>query len=143
MKLAYFLRAIGLKSLNYLVHNHHKPEKPKYVIQTSFWIALSRCAVHLVPMTVFAWLLFINYNVVYIGSGFSVRNKYDNLYLAFFQVAAKLQEILCVASLATVLLQILRDDLLYGNGIPLGLLSSHLWFSQPISLLSPEYLTAA
>lgn len=141
VKLAYFLRAIGFRSLNYLVENRHELEEPKPALQVSFWLSPSRCAVHLVPITVFAWLLLLNYRVFYIGPGFSV-NKYDQVYLALFQIAAKLQELFCLASLATLLLEILRYYLLDDSGMPLGLLSSHIWFMQPSSLLSPEYLTA-
>ena len=94
-------------------------------------------------MIVFALLVRVNCKTKYIGPGFTVGDRYDNLYLTLFQVAAKLQEILCLASLSTILLQLLRHDLLYGDGTPLGLLSSHLWFSQPSSIVSPEYFAAA
>jgi hypothetical protein len=142
-KPAYLLRAIGLRSINHLTRNRHDPEKPKVVLLKSFWIALSRCAVHLAPMLVFVLVSFVNCKSVYIGPGLSVDDRYDSVYLTLFQVAAKLQEILCLASLSTILLQLLRYDLLNGYGTPLGLVSSHLWFSQPTSLISPEYLAAA
>lgn len=132
-----------MRLLNNLGRNLHEPEKPKVVLHKSFWIALSRCAVHLVPTFNFVWPLFLNYRTAYLGPGLSSNQRYDALYLALFQVAAKIQEMLCLASLGTVLLQVLRHDLLHGNGVPLGLFASHLWFQQPNSLLNPEYLAAA
>lgn len=141
--LAWLFRAIGLRSLNHIQKARKEPEEAKEVLQKSFWIAFSRCAVHLAPMLVFVLLLMVNYKTVFIGSGFSINDEYDAVYLALFQVAAKLQEIVCIASLSTILLQILRADLLHGDGTPLGLLSSHLWFPQPNSLLLPEYLSVA
>ena len=141
-KLRYLLRAFGLRALNCFTLLRHEPEHPKHVLQTSFWIALSRCAVHLTPITVFILLSYVNLKTVYIGPGFSVNDRYDSVYLTFFQVAAKTQELFCLASMGTILLQLLRHDMLYGYGTPLGLVSVHLSFSQPSSLLSPDYLAA-
>ncbi|MCJ1307797.1 hypothetical protein MMC25_001445 [Agyrium rufum] len=88
-------------------------------------------------------LLSVNFHGVFIGAGLTVNDKYDNVDLALIQVAAKIQEMLCIASLSTILLHILREDLLHGKGTLFGLVSSHLWFANPNSLLLPEYLAAA
>ena len=133
-------RAVGLRVLDLLKRGTGN-EGAKPVMRKSFWIALSRCGVHLVPILVFSWLLTVNYKTVYFSPGFSVLDRYDAFYLALFQIAAKCQELFCIASLSTVLLEILRHELLHGGGIPLGLLPSHLWFNQASSLLSPEFLT--
>lgn len=112
------------------------------VLQRSFWIALSRCAVQLIPMLVFCWLLILRYRIVYFGPGFSVGDHCDAFYLALLKIAAKIQELLCLASLGTVLLDALRHELLSGSGVTLGLLPSYLWFSQASYVISPEFLTA-
>ncbi len=139
-QLSYLSRSAGLRALNYIKQKQHEPEQAKAVLQKSFWIALSRCAVHLAPMTVFILLSYVNLKTTYIGPGLSVKDRYDGAYFALFQVAAKIQELLCLASMGTILLDVLRHDMLYGNGTPLGLVSAHIWFSQPSSLLSPDYL---
>ncbi|KAL8786377.1 MAG: hypothetical protein Q9213_002793 [Squamulea squamosa] len=78
---------------------------------------------------------------MYIGPGFSFSRS-DGYYLALFQVAAKLLEITCVASLTTVVLQVLRHDL-QKDGVPFGLVGSGLFFSQANYLWSPEVFVGA
>src|ERR1700712_4723790 len=68
------------------------PEKPKAALQQSVWVALSRCLIHIVPVTASGFLLWINYHHYYIGSGFSYQQEKDNVYLALYQVASKLEE---------------------------------------------------
>ncbi|MCJ1324857.1 hypothetical protein MMC10_001519 [Thelotrema lepadinum] len=87
-----------------------------------------------------AALISINYSSLYIGGGFSATAD-DAFYLALYQVAAKVQEMLCVASLSTVVLQVLRNELL-ADGVPIGLLGSGIWFSQISFVWSPEFLVA-
>ena len=143
--LAFLIRAIGLESVNTLLRalfsRWDTPESPKPVLQKSFWIALSRCPIHLFPVSVLTFLLWINYRGYYIGPGFSALG--DNKYIALYQVAAKLQEVLCVASLATVVLQFLRSDLLYGEGVPIGLLGSGISFSSVSYFWSLDFISAA
>ena len=79
----------------------------------------------------------MNYRGYYIGPEFSYLNVSDNKYLALYQVAAKLQEVLCVASLTTVVLQVLRYDLLYGDGALIGLLGSDISFGSISYFWSP------
>ena len=145
--LVYFFRAIGLESCNTLARALSTPwdasEPRKPVLQKSFGIAFSRCIIHLLPVSVFVFLLWINYWGYYIGTGFSYHSRSDNRYLALYQVAAKLQEVLCVASLTTVVLQVLRHDLLYGDGVPIGLLGSGISFSSISYFWSPEFIIAA
>ena len=137
------LRALGMQSLNFIIYDQRKPERPKYVIRKSFWINMSRCAVHLFPAAFCVFLAYLNRLEVFIGPGFSVRGRSDGGYFIAYQIAAKILELLSIASMGTVLLQAIRHNLLYEDGVPLGLLSSHLWISKPQSVLSPEYLSAA
>lgn len=136
--LKHFLRAIGLELIPALARSCGAPEEPKPVFRQSFWIALSRCTIHLAPCTVFALLLSLNYNAVYIGPGF-VTTQSDALILALFQVAAKLLEIVCVASLTTVVLQFLRHELV-NEGVPFCFISSGIYFSKANCLWSPGML---
>ena len=78
---------------------------------------------------------------MYLGPGFSYSHS-NGLFLVFFQIGAKLLEIVCVASLTTVVLHVLRHDLIR-NGVPLGLLGSGVFFSQANCFWSPEMLVGA
>lgn len=137
-RLKYFFRAIGLEWIPSSIRERDAPEGPKPVLHTSFWTAFSRSTIHLIPCTVFAFLLYLNYNAVYLGPGF-VTNQTDAFMLALFQVAAKLQEIVCVASLTTVVLHMLRHELIH-HGVPLGFVGSGIYFSQVNRLWSPEMI---
>lgn len=59
--------------------------------------------------------------------------------IALLQTAAKLQELLIVASLATIVFQLTRDELLFGDGLPLGLLAAGVDFTK-LSFWSPKTL---
>lgn len=50
---------------------------------------------------------------------------------------------LCIASLADIILNILRYDLIFGDGVPLGLLGSGISFNQISYFWSPAFLCAA
>ena len=78
---------------------------------------------------------------MYLGPGFSYSQS-NGLFLVLFQIGAKVLEIVCVASLTTVVLHVLRHDLIR-NGVPLGLLGSGVFFSQANSFWSPEMLVGA
>ena len=136
------LRAWGLQSLTFLAYDQSRPEGPKYVLRKSFWIGTGRCFIHIVPAAFCIFLTYVNLLDVYIGPGFTIRDRYDGGYFIAFQIAAKLLELFSIASMGAILLQVLRHDMLHGQGVPLGLLTSHLWCTSPQSVISPEYLTA-
>ena len=137
----YFIRAIGFEVLNTLCRRWTASEEPKPVLRRSHWIALSRCAIHILPCLVFLFLIPLNYSAMYLGPGFSYRES-DQIYLVLFQIAAKILEIVCVASLTTVVLHVLRHDLLR-DGVPLGFVGSGMFFSQANWFWSPEMLVGA
>lgn len=143
---AYALRAVGLEIVNNVARQWSgkgKSEKPKVVLRKSFWIALSRALVHILPLSVFVGLIYLNYYTLYIGPSFQWTGQgNDEVFTAMIQVAAKAQELLCVASLAAIILQALRRELL-DEGLPLGLLGSGIWFSQISSFWSAEFVAAA
>lgn len=137
----YFLRALGFEIVNTLFRRWTATESPKPALRRSRWIALSRCAIHILPCSVFLFLLPLNYRAMYLGPGFSYTHS-NGLFLVLFQIGAKLLEIVCVASLTTVVLHVLRHDLIR-NGVPLGLLGSGVFFSQANCFWSPEMLVGA
>ena len=76
----YLLRALGFELLNTFPRPWTAAELPKPVLRRSRWIALSRCAIHILPCTVFSFLIYFNYNAIYLGPGFSYTRS-DALYL--------------------------------------------------------------
>lgn len=112
------------------------------VLRKSFGIALSHCTIHLLPTAVLAGLIYMNYSILYLGPSFTVDSLSDPIILAVIQVAAKIVELLCVASLTSIVLQAWRSELL-ADGVPLGLLGCAFWFSDISFLWSPDFLAAA
>lgn len=137
----YFLRALGFELLNSLFRRWTASESPKPVLRRSRWIALSRCAIHIIPCLVFLFLIPLNVSAMYLGPGFSYRQS-NGFFLVLFQIAAKILEIVCVASMTTVVLHVLRHDLMRG-GVPLGFIGSGIFFSQANCFWSPEMLVGA
>ncbi|KAL8920370.1 MAG: hypothetical protein Q9172_004537 [Xanthocarpia lactea] len=115
-------------------------EKKKVVINQSLKLALARCSVHIIPVLVSITILIVNTKQVFIGIDFDSNIKSVTVNLALLQTAAKLQELLIVASLATVAFQLLRHELMHGDGLPLGLLAAGIDFTRLSYFWSPEML---
>ena len=139
-----FFRNTGLGVLNdfntWLGGRRHRSEQKKIVINSSRWTALGRCGVHVLPVLISIGIVIINIRQVYIGIDFQSLVTSETINIAFLQTAAKLQELLIVASLATIVFQLLRDELLHGDGIPLGLVGAGMDFTKLSFFWSPEIL---
>ncbi|KAG8533075.1 uncharacterized protein KY384_001858 [Bacidia gigantensis] len=140
-------RNTGIGFLNdinaWLRGRRHRTEQKKIVISTSPWLALSRCGVHVLPVLVSTAIVGVNLRQVFIGIDFKSFVSSETINVALLQVAAKLQELLIIASLATIVFQLLRDELIYGDGIPLGLLGAGIDFTKLSYFWSPELLGGA
>lgn len=117
-------------------------EEKKIVLRRSLTNALLQCLIHLLPICVTITLGYFNLAGYFIGS--DLQGLYSPVYQALdilcLQVVAKLQELLVVASLGTILLDILRNQLLFrSEGLPLGILSAKQQFTEPKYLFSPEF----
>lgn len=159
----YVLRNIGAEILVFVLVTLWcglRPEPRKAIIKKSISIALSRCWIHLLPLTVSLILLWLNIKGFYIPNTLSqdsatdITDQSNSVVLALIQVAAKVQvrssakfistanqntqELLIIASVSTVLFQIIRDELLH-DGIPLGLATSALSFSRLSYFWSPAF----
>ncbi|KAK3994420.1 hypothetical protein QBC44DRAFT_348974 [Cladorrhinum sp. PSN332] len=99
-------------------------ESPKILIRKSRWAAFARCAVHLLPAAVSIGLVFINIRGYFIGIRLHGLGGSDSFGMALLQVAAKTQELLVVASMATIIFHVMRARLFSDDGVPLGLLAS-------------------
>lgn len=141
----HFLRSIGLAITNDVFHHvlpakRSHEEHKKIVIDRSRTLAIGRCSVHLIPVTVSILIVVVNFKQVFIGIDFRSVIHSETINLALLQTAAKLQELLIVASLATVNFQSLRHELIFGDGLPLGLLVADFEFTKLSYFWSPEWL---
>ena len=118
----------------------HRVEHKKVAVSSSRWLALSRCGVHILPTMVSIVLVAINFRGDFIGIDFNSRIKAETMNIALLQTAAKFQELLIVASLATIVFQLTRDELLFGDGIPLGLLAAGIDLTKLSFFWSPQTL---
>ncbi|KAH7011116.1 hypothetical protein EDB80DRAFT_762470 [Ilyonectria destructans] len=132
------LRTLSLSASTF--RRSRKDERPKVLLQSSPWLALARCTVHLTPAFVSISLVAINLVGLFLGSELQGPQDQDDLKMGLLQIAAKVQELLVVASVGAVIFHILRSELVFGEGVPLGLLVSGWNFSQLQYLWSAEFL---
>ncbi|KAL9598848.1 MAG: hypothetical protein Q9179_003773 [Wetmoreana sp. 5 TL-2023] len=118
---------------------HIRNEEKKIAIANSQRLALGRCSIHILPISISALILILNLKQVFIGIDFSSLIHSQTINLALLQTAAKLQELLIVASLATETFQLLRHELIHGDGLPLGLLAAGFDFTKLSYFWSPEF----
>ena len=138
-----FFRSIGLAIINDTLHHVRKPgdeEEIKVVIHKSLGLALLRCSVHVLPVSVSVIILWINFKQTFIGIDFRSLISSETINIALLQTAAKIQELLIVSSLAAVAFQLLRYQLLYGDGLSLGFLAAGFDFVKLSYFWSPEFV---
>ncbi|KAF5008354.1 hypothetical protein FDECE_5397 [Fusarium decemcellulare] len=133
------LRIHGLAALTFR-RRINKEEQPKVLLRSSLWVALARCTIHIIPAFVSIGLVIINWRGYFIGNELQGSKNQDDMKMGLLQVAAKTQELLIVASVGSIIFHILRSELVFGEGIPLGLLASGWNFAQIQYFWSPEFL---
>lgn len=139
-------------------------EDAKEVISKySAWKIFNKIVVHLPPIAAAVVLLALNFNAAFIGNEMLGWNfgSWQDFYKLCLQVTAKvhvscrcprpgprfllnclklLQELCIVASLSTVIMDIVRHELLQGsNGLPLGILTAKTQFMDALYLTSPDF----
>ena len=107
-------------------------------MSSSPWLALGRCGVHILPILVSSAIIAINLKQLFIGINFKGPIQSETINIAFLQTAAKVQELLIIASLTTIVFQLTRDELIYGEGLPLGLVSAGADFTKLSFFWSPQ-----
>lgn len=129
-----FLWAIGLNILHDIwlkvTGQKRGPEPKKPIIVKSSWKALQRCSVHILPCAVSLVLIILHTSNYFMGHELNGPSGKTNMFMAMLQVAAKTQELLIIASLATVVVHQLRSDLVKGPGVPFGLVGATVLFNQ-------------
>ena len=141
--LVHILRTLGLDIVSFFARkiriNHF--EQAKVAISDSALVALSRCSIHFLPVAVSIFLITLNIKGRYIGQHFpgSESDHGDSVALAFIQVAAKIQELLAMASIAVAIFHTTNDALTKEHGLPLGLAMSGFSFAKISYFWSPAF----
>ncbi|CAG7939793.1 unnamed protein product [Penicillium nalgiovense] len=104
-------------------------EPPKVIVAESVFTALRRCTCHLITILVTITIITLNLKGVYLGADLMSPVKSETINLMFLQLAAKAHEIMIVNSLGLNVLHFVRSELLFGDGLPLGLVGSGLSFN--------------
>lgn len=117
-----FLRSLGFELPFILSGHQNTDEPPKCVYRKSRRLALARCGVHILPILVSITVICLNLVHSYLGRTLpgSIPEPSDNI--ALLQVAAKAHELFIVASAVTVAMEVIRQELVSGEGVPLGML---------------------
>ena len=122
--LRYIFRVLGLGL--FVV----KTREDKIVVYASLWASLAHGCLHILPVLISATLLWLNFYGVYIGSDlFGPTNITDDVKIHLLQFGAKIHEMLIIASTSTVVFAVIREQLIWGSGVPLGLIGSGINFS--------------
>ncbi|KAI0967298.1 hypothetical protein F4678DRAFT_475278 [Xylaria arbuscula] len=129
------LRASGLGVAAALTDD----EPPKQVVYKSRATIVWRSAVHILPAAVSVFLAFINIRGYFIGASLQGDDDADSLKFATLQVVAKIQELFIMSSVGAMILYAIREDLLFGIGIPLGLVGADRAFTQLSFFWSLEF----
>ena len=127
------MRTLGLGIVTVLRVRRRKNargEPIKVAIRHNRVTALLRTMIHVVPVGLTLWLVILNWNTYYVGS------YTHNLF--YYQVGAKILEIMIQASLTAIIFSYIRHELAIGNGLPFGALFSGLQISQISYLWSKE-----
>lgn len=111
-------------------------EQRKTVLRSGFWPHLAQCFIHVIPIGATTAVLFLTISQTYWKDP---SEPYAQTKLQGLQFAAKLYDSFICASLASVVLQVLRRDLLGDNGVPLGHLISAFSFMEVSTILSPKF----
>jgi hypothetical protein len=93
----------------------------------------------LLPVLASVAIIAINLRHMFLGRSFPGLITSDSVNSALLQLAAKIQELLVVASMATVMLDALRHEMLYGEGVPLGMIPGGFLFTSLQYFWSPGF----
>lgn len=137
-KWRHLLHSLGVELLPMLDFGSCLQERPKPVLQTSRTLAWFSCGVHILPICTSIVMVSMNLKGYYCGF---LTGKIVSLAIniALLQIAAKLQELLIVASLTTIIVHSIRAELITGEGVPLGILGSSFLFTSLSYFWSPPF----
>ena len=117
-------------------------EKQKTALCDGRLIALTRCAIHVLPVLITLTFLTLNYIEYYIGDELAGISGKDSQKLNALQFAAKLHELLINASISVVLMSYIRYELTLGHGLPFGAMLGGYEFTSLSYIWSKEFWAA-
>lgn len=116
-------------------------ELPKQAVQKGRLVGVSSLvAAHLLPFAAAVLLIFLNVHSYYIGGELAGPIGHDDVKLSGLQFASKLHELTMQASLSVVVIGLIRQELVAGEGIPFGAIFGSLQFSNFSYLFSKEFV---
>ena len=101
--------------------------------------ALTKCIIHLLPVTAALGIVILNLTQFYVGGELRGTSGEDVQKLAALQFAAKLHELLMLASLGAIIFTYIRKELAFGEGIPFGALFAGFQIDKISLLWSSEF----
>ncbi|MCJ1353162.1 MAG: hypothetical protein MMC33_003147 [Icmadophila ericetorum] len=134
----HLLRSVGAELLA-LLFRSSPTESPKPVVQTSPGVVLSGPAVHILLILASIAIIAINLKNIYCGRTLTGSILDPAINIALLQVNAKIFELLVIASLTTIVAHRIRQEMLYGEGVPLGLVGGAFLFSSLSYFWSPDF----
>lgn len=152
------MHAVGLHGPHAALTKPYPYEQPKVLIDPRRRGILLRSSIHFLPICttiVIAWLnlskRFVGYNFKNFVKVWNVPDipqivgddRYDAVKLASLLLVAKLYELLVVGSLSAIIFHQIRHEIVFGDGVPFGLLGGGLSFGQLSYLWTREYWAAA
>ncbi|PWY75698.1 hypothetical protein BO83DRAFT_407409 [Aspergillus eucalypticola CBS 122712] len=114
-------------------------EHKKVLVTGSLQAVLWRCAIHLLPIIMSVTIVTINLNGRYIGADLMSPVKSETINLLLLQLIAKSHEIMIVASLSVMVMDFVRHELMFGGGVPLGLIGAGINFNRFDFFLRKEF----
>ncbi|KAL1591705.1 hypothetical protein SLS60_011704 [Paraconiothyrium brasiliense] len=141
----HLLRSWGIRwamvAIEFIRQLRSRPQREgrKVAIYHGIWYFCTESLFHLVPTGIGIGLVSLNLVGHYAGSDFGGPPVDDSVKLVGYQIAAKMVELLCVASIARFILAFVRHELISPRGIPFGILASSLDFSHVTYPLSHEF----
>jgi hypothetical protein len=118
-----------------------KAEQPKQAMNKGLAISvLGVIAAHLLPVSAAILLVSLNLHGYYIGGELAGPIGYDDVKLSGLQFSAKLHEITMQASLSVIVVGLIRQELVAGEGIPFGAIFGSLQFTDISYLYSKEFV---
>jgi len=115
-------------------------EETKVAMRKHRGHALWHCMIHILPVAAAFVLVVLNCKQHYIGGELSGANGQDVEKLGGLQFAAKIHELLMMASLGTIIFTYVRRELVFGAGIPFGALFVGFQIDSISLLWSPEFI---
>lgn len=113
------LRKVKLQIVPQLTAWRGTIEEPKVAIYRNRGIVLLHLLPHVIPLTGVIALLVLNINTLFVGN-------LSTAAVAAFQFAAKLLELLAQASLAGIIIDLVRRQIVFNQDLPLGSLVAAL-----------------